>query len=304
MKQEDAIGVVGLGRMGWPLCENLRDHGHRVVGYDLDAANRNRLATGGMEAVGSLDDLCARLASPRHIILMVPAGAPVDAVLAELLPLLAAGDVVIDAGNSHYGDSLRRGASLSEKGVGFLDVGMSGGMSGARHGACLTIGGERRLFEQAEHLFRDIACEKGYLYVGPSGWGHLVKTIHNGIEYGFLQAIAEGLATIQAVADEKGDAIDLVRLCEVWGHGSIITSRLLNDTVEALKLLREVEVPGKVGGGETGRWAQEIAKAHQTPVPVLTASLDQRLRSQEVPDFSGKIIAAIRNVFGGHSFGS
>lgn len=302
MSESHKIGIVGLGRMGLPLCENIRDKGHAVIGYDMLESNRQRLLPLGMLSAASLDELCSLLPRPRHIVVMVPAGDAVDDVLHQIFPLLESGDVIVDAGNSNYQDSVRREAALARKGIGFLDVGMSGGLTGARYGACLTIGGEKSLFDQLEFLFRDIAQSDGYMYVGPSGWGHLVKTIHNGIEYGFLQAIAEGLHTIKAVAGQQGVSVDIVKLSEVWGHGSIIASRLLSDTVQALKFLQLNHISGKIGGGETGQWALDIARLHDVSTPVLAASLEQRKLSQQSPDFSGEIIAAIRNVFGGHEF--
>jgi 6-phosphogluconate dehydrogenase len=300
MSNKYQVGVIGLGRMGLPLCENLQEKGYPVCGFDLLEPNRAHCCSLGMTATASLADLCALLPSPRRIILMVTAGEPTGAVITALMEHLAVGDIIIDAGNSHYLDSINRAALLDRHGIGFLDVGTSGGTSGARHGACLTIGGKRELFEQLGPLFRDIACPGGCLYVGPSGWGHLVKTIHNGIEYGFLQAIAEGLHTISKVAEQQGDEIDLAALCRVWGNGSIIASRLIGDTVQALEYLRNHQVSGQIGGGETGRWAEQIARDHGVAAPALTAALAQRERSRQHPDFSGEIIAAIRNVFGQH----
>lgn len=300
MSESHKIGIVGLGRMGRPLCENLRDKGYAVVGYDKSESNRLLLSQLGILTAASIDEFCGILPSPRHIVLMVPAGDAVDDVISHLLFSLVPGDVIIDAGNSNYQDSIRRGTFLSQNGIGFLDVGISGGMSGARYGACLTIGGDKALYDQLEFFFKDIAQKDGYMYVGPSGWGHLVKTIHNGIEYGFLQAIAEGIHTLKAAADQKGDIVDFVKLCQVWGNGSIIASRLLTDTVQALKFLQDHQISGKIGGGETGQWALDIARLHNVSTPVLAASLAQRARSRQSQDFSGEIIAAIRNVFGGH----
>lgn len=300
MPVRQSIGVIGLGKMGLPLCENLSSKGYHVTGFDLLEQNRQRLASLGMQTSSTLAELCEIITVPRQIILMVPAGKAVDVVIDEILQKLTSGDVVIDAGNSHYQDSVRRSAQLTTKGFGFLDVGISGGVSGARNGACLTVGGDRDLFDRFEPLFRHIAMEGGFMHVGPSGWGHLVKTIHNGIEYGFLQAIAEGIHAIKAVADTQGVAIDLAELCKVWGNGSIIASRLLNDAVPALSFLQKNRLSGRIGGGETGRWALEIAHQHDVSMPVLEKSLAHRLKSQDSPDFSGEIIAAIRNVFGAH----
>ena len=300
---KNPIGVIGLGRMGMPLCENLKDSGYTVIGYDLLVANREQFSLLGMTAAASLADFYSLLPPSRQIIVMVPAGEATGRVINDLLPLLEVGDSIIDAGNSHYQDSIDRALLLERRGIGFLDMGTSGGVSGARHGACLTIGGKRELFEQMEPLFRDVAQPDGYLYVGPSGWGHLVKTIHNGIEYGFLQAIAEGLHTIKAVSEKEKVEVDLAPLCRVWGNGSIIASRLLSDTVEALRYLEDHPVSGRIGGGETGQWALNIAQEYGTDAPVLAAALAKREQSRQRPDFSGEIIAAVRNVFGGHLVG-
>lgn len=299
-RTDRAVGVIGLGRMGLPLCCNLQDSGYQVTGFDVSQDRRDKLCAVGMTTASSLSELCELLPAPRLVLLLVPAGEPTAAVITELLPGLKRGDIVIDAGNSHYRDSVSRAHLLAEYGIGFLDVGTSGGIQGARHGACLTIGGMRELFEQCEPLFKAIACPQGYLYVGPSGWGHLVKTIHNGIEYGFLQAIAEGLHTISTMAEEHKADIDLAALCRVWGHGSIISSRLVDDAASALEFLKHQQITGQIGGGETGRWAEGIARECGVATPVLSAALAQRERSRQFPDAGSRIIAAIRNVFGQH----
>ncbi|OGU23027.1 MAG: hypothetical protein A2X85_14275 [Geobacteraceae bacterium GWF2_54_21] len=303
MNTGNSVGVIGLGRMGLPLCENLRDKNYDVIGYDLAEENRHKIESLKMTSADSIENLCARISSPRHVILMVPAGEPVDTVITSILPHITPGDIVLDAGNSHYLDSVRRGEFLARYDIGFLDVGISGGLDGARHGACLTIGGDKALFEKVEFLFRDIAQTNGYMYVGPSGWGHLVKTIHNGIEYGFLQAIGEGLHLIREVSENDGVEVDLSRLCTVWNNGSIIESRLIRDAAEGIRLIAEhTEIGGVVGGGETGGWAQEIARQTGVSLPALDAALDYRKKSHISPDFNGKVIAAIRYMFGGHSF--
>lgn len=297
------VGIVGLGRMGLPLGQNLSDQNYYVVGYDLSEENRLRFESQKMKPVATLEELCEQTQCPRHIILMVPAGDAVDAVISNILPYLSPDDIVIDSGNSHYQDSVRREILLASHNVGFLDVGISGGLDGARHGACLTIGGNKLLFEKVEFLFRDIAQENGYMYVGPAGWGHLVKTIHNGIEYGFLQAIGEGLNLIKEVSEKEGIKIDLSHLCSVWNNGSIIESRLMGDAAVAMHLLAEhPEIKGTVGGGETGRWSQEMANKAGVSLPVLDAALEFRYQSLHSPDFTGKVIAAIRHTFGGHEF--
>jgi len=300
MRNGSSVGVVGLGRMGLALCRNLNDKGYRVVGYDRLELCRTRLQHLGMASPASLQKFCEVLVPPRRIILEVPAGGAVDAVISELLPQLGAGDILADAGNSHYQDSVRRAETLACHGVGFLDVGLSGGTSGARSGACLTIGGSGEYYEAMEPLLQGMASAGGCMHVGPSGWGHLVKTVHNGIEYGCMQAIAEGLHTIKAAADKGGVPLDLASLCRAWCHGSIIESRLLRDTAEALGVVAEKQPSGRVGGGETGRWALQIAEEHDVAAPVLAAALKKREQSLTAPDFSTRVLAALRYVFGGH----
>jgi 6-phosphogluconate dehydrogenase len=303
MSSGHMVGIIGLGRMGLPLCENLRDKGYYVVGYDLSEEHRNRIATLNMTSTVSIEEFCERLSTPRQIILLVPSGGPVDSVLLDLLQHLLPGDIVIDAGNSHYLDSVRRRALLANHEVGYLDVGISGGLKGARYGACLTIGGDRNLYDKTESLFCDIAKTNGYMYVGPSGWGHLVKTIHNGIEYGFLQAIGEGLNLIRVIAEKECVPVDISQLCTVWNNGSIIESRLMGDAADAVRLLEgHPEIAGAVGGGETGGWAQTIAIQAGESMPALDAALEYRKKTCNTNDFTGKVIAAIRHLFGGHGF--
>jgi len=295
------VGVIGLGRMGLPLGQRLRNRGYQVFGYDFSKKRCELSRQAELQVTNSVGELCRKIPKPRKLILLVPAGEIVDQVIQEVLNYLDAGDFLLDFGNSHYKDSARRSSDLMENSIQYLDVGMSGGMSGARNGACLTIGGSEKSYNNIEFLFRDIATENGYAYIGPSGWGHLVKTIHNGIEYGFLQAIAEGIHTINAVAEQQQCDIDLVKLCQVWNHGSIIESRLIQDCIQALQLVRDLSFAGSVGGGETGTWALGIAQAAGVSVPALEAALNFRKLSINNPDFTGKIIAAIRNTFGGHN---
>lgn len=303
MDSAHSVAVIGLGRMGLSLCENLHDHNYKVFGFDLSEKARNQLSSLKMIASVSIAELCCAVATPRHIILLVPEGAAVDEVLLCLLPHLSPGDIIIDAGNSYYEDSVRRKRSLDSHNVGFIDVGISGGLQGARNGACLTIGGDKKIFQRVEYLFRDIARPNGYMHVGPTGWGHLVKTVHNGIEYAFLQSIAEGLNIVKVVSEKEGVQVDLAELCEVWNNGSIIESRLMADAVNALKFIRNnPDIRGSIAGGQTGLWAQEIASRHNISVPALDAALAYRKKSQSQPDYIGKVITAIRYLFGGHSF--
>lgn len=301
MSDKHEIGIVGLGRMGFRMSENLRDKGYRVVGFDIARKNTARFKRVSMTAASSLEELCKDLKNRRIVVFLLPAGKTVDDSINKLLPFLEKDDVLIDCGNSYYKDSVRRSVNLGKYKIDFMDVGVSGGVKGARNGACLTVGGERGLFKGLEYLFKDMSAEDGYFYAGPTGWGHLTKTIHNGIEYGFLQAIGEGLNLVKTVADKEKVSIDLAKLCRVWCNGSIIESRLLSDTVDALRILKkDRSVSGRIGGGETGAWAQKIAKEYGAAVPVVNAALRSRKASQNNHDFSNKIIAAIRNVFGEH----
>lgn len=295
--------VLGLGRMGLPLCERMRERGLEPIGFDLDVSRRSLAVSRGITVAEDPARAAAELAGPRNILLLTPAGPAVDAALATVTPALSAGDRIFDFGNSNYEDSRRRRAELSSRGLIFFDVGMSGGVSGARSGPCLTVGCDAAEFRDLEAFFAAIACEGGYCHAGPPGWGHLVKAVHNGIEYAVLQAIGEGLHTIQSLAALEGARVDLPKLVDVWNHGSIIESRLLRDARAALDLLQHTEVSGRIGGGETGRWARALADRAGAPVPALDAALAARAASQTKPTFAGQVIAAIRNVFGQHDMG-
>lgn len=292
--------LIGLGRMGLPLGERMRDIGLRVVGFDLDKERRNKFVGAGLEVVDSASLACRSLTAPRLVLLLVPAGAAVDQALTELLTDLEPGDTILECGNSDYRDSRRRHALVGESDVRFLDVGVSGGISGARNGPCLTVGGEEAVYRELEPFLGELAREGGCSLVGPAGWGHLVKTVHNGIEYGFLQALAEGLQVIRAISGKEQAGVDLERLCRTWSSGSIIESRLLSDAIAALPLLAGSEISGRIGGGETGAWAADLAARAGVETPVLAAALDVRRRSQRELTEVGRIIAAIRYVFGQH----
>lgn len=301
MENNHQVGVIGLGRMGLSISRRLRDKGYQVVGFDVAETNRASLEQASMTAASSLNELCSLLKKPRVILLLVPSGKAVSDSINSLSNLLDRGDIVVDCGNSYYKDSISRSAILNKHGIHFMDVGMSGGIGVSKNGACLTIGGEEEQFKRLEYLFRDISVDNGFMFAGPTGWGHLVKTIHNGIEYGFLQAIGEGLGVINEIAGRETVDIDLAKLCSTWSNGSIIESRLMKDAVNAFDLLnKDSSIKGSIGGGETGTWAKEIADDYNVKVPALKAALKFREESEQNPSFTGKIIAAIRNVFGGH----
>lgn len=291
-------GVVGLGKMGGSLVQNLVAAGGQAAVYDLSEANIREVEGEGVLGVRALADLPAQLTTPRVIWLMVPAGDPVDAVLAELRPHLSPGDVVIDGGNSNYRDSVRRAGELKSQGASYLDCGSSGGMEGALNGLCLMVGGEPEAFRLAEPLFRAIAMEGGYAHVGPSGAGHYVKMVHNAIEYGMLQAIGEGFELLEAGPYE----IDHKQVAHLWNHGSVIRCWLMELAARAFEQDAQLSgISGEVGGGSTGSWAIEEAWQVGVPMPVIAASYMARLRSRQSDTFSGKVVAALRKEFGGHA---
>ncbi len=288
MKKE--IGFIGLGKMGKLMTFRLRQKGWRVVGFDAhkkgDAA--------------SIQDLMSRLSLPRLVWLMVPAGKPVDEVLNECTPLLQKGDVIIDGGNSFYEDSRRRSKKLSRLGVAFLDAGVSGGREGARNGACLMVGGDKRIFKRTEPLFCDLAAKDSYRYMGNSGAGHFVKMAHNGIEYGMMQAIAEGFALLK-----KGPyALSLQAIAHLYNHGSIVESRLMKWLEQGYATFGEdlKEVGGSVGRTGEGEWTVKTARKFHVETPVIKDSVLFRVRSEKNPSYAGKILSVMRNQFGGHPF--
>jgi 6-phosphogluconate dehydrogenase len=292
------IGLIGLGKMGYNLALNLKDHGHDVVAYDVNEASVKQIRGEGVEGVTSIEALVEHLASPKIVWLMVPAGQPVDDVLDTLTPLLGAGDIVIEGGNSHYKDSLRRYQSLKEKGIHFLDCGTSGGVEGARHGVCTMIGGEPEAWKQVEPLFRDISVENGYHFTGQPGAGHFLKMVHNGIEYGMMQAIAEGFEVLHKSEFD----FDYEQVARVWRHGSVIRSWLMDLTERAFAKDPKLDsIKGIMHSSGEGKWTLETALDLQAVTPVIALSLLMRYRSLEEDTFHGKVVAALRNEFGGHA---
>lgn len=291
------LGFVGLGRMGMLIVEHLVEQGVRSVVFNRSKISLDRAKTIGAEVVLSIGEIVSRLSPPRVVWIMVTAGKPVDEVLGQLLPALSKGDIVIDGGNSNYKDSVRRFQSLKEKGIHFLDVGTSGGLEGARHGACLTVGGEKDVYDRVSPLLQKIALPEGCLYVGESGAGHYVKTIHNGVEYALLQAYGEGLDVIKHAPYD----VNLHALVRTWNHGSVIRSWLSELLERALKDDSTLEkIEGKVGGGETGQWAVKQAESAGVDVDSIKLALKKRVESQTRPTFASKIISALRSQFGGH----
>lgn len=290
--------MIGLGKMGYNLVLNLLDHNHEVVSYDIDREKVNDIQQEGAIAATSYQDLVSKLEVPRTIWLMVPAGKLIDDVISQLIPYLQPEDILIDGGNSNYKDTIRRAEQLKEKGVHYLDVGTSGGMEGARQGACTMIGGEKEIFAILEPLFRDISTEDGYLYTGKSGSGHFLKMVHNGIEYGMMQAIAEGFE----ILEKSQFDYDYKEVAKVWNHGSVIRSWLMELLEEAFtKESRLESIKGVMHSSGEGKWTVETALDLQTAAPVIALSLMMRYRSLEEDTFAGKVVAALRNGFGGHT---
>lgn len=291
------IGLVGLGKMGLNLGQNMIDHKHEVVAFDLNTAAVKQLQAYGAQGASSLDQLVRSLQGPRIIWIMVP-HAVVDSVLADITPLLSKGDIVIEAGNSHYKESIRRYNRMKLAGIHFMDAGTSGGMEGARHGACYMVGGDMEAWRIVEPIFRDTAVENGYLYAGKAGSGHYLKMVHNGIEYGMMAAIGEGFEVLEKSAFD----FDYEQVAKVWNHGSVIRSWLMELTERAFsKDAKLDELKGVMHSSGEGKWTVEEAMDLQTATPVIAMSLLMRYRSLDHDTFTGKVVAALRNEFGGHA---
>ncbi|KRG72282.1 6-phosphogluconate dehydrogenase [Stenotrophomonas chelatiphaga] len=295
------IAMIGLGRMGANMAQRLQRGGHRVVGHDPMEAARARAAESGLEVFATLAEAVAALPVPRVVWLMVPAGDTVDQTLAQLVPHLAEGDVVIDGGNSNYQDSVRRARSLADDDIFYLDCGTSGGVWGLQEGYSLMIGGDAAAVEQLATVFQALApaADRGWARVGPSGAGHYTKMIHNGIEYGMMQAYAEGFALMERKEEME---LDLGQVAEVWRHGSVVRSWLLDLSAQALQRNPALDgiAPYVEDSGE-GRWTVAEAIALDVPAPVITLALLERLRSRQSNSFSDRLLAAMRNEFGGHA---
>ncbi|AQG82218.1 phosphogluconate dehydrogenase (NAD(+)-dependent, decarboxylating) [Spirosoma montaniterrae] len=292
------IGFVGLGKMGFNLVTNLINHGHTVVGYDINEELAKAIETVGAKGVTSLTDMYNSLPEKRYLWLMIPAGPLIDNVIEQLLAVMQPGDVVIDGGNSHYQDSIRRHAYLKEKGIGFLDCGTSGGISGALNGACTMVGGDPDVIEPLHQVFDDISVDNGYLYTGPAGSGHFVKMVHNGIEYGMMQSIAEGFE----VLEKSPFPFNHAEVARMWSHGSVIRGWLMELTENAFRKDANLDgIKGRMFSSGEGKWTLETALDLGVPTPVIALSLLTRYRSLQDDTFTGKVVAALRNEFGGHA---
>jgi len=296
------IGIVGLGRMGAGMARRLARKGVHVICYDrLEAAQKEISGEANVGCAENLAALCARLSGERVIVVMLPAGAPVEDTVRDLLPLCSSGDTVIDAGNSYYRDSMRRAMALSQQGLRYIDAGVSGGVHGLEHGYCLMLGGTPRSIEIFEPFARILASdpERGWLHCGPSGAGHYAKMIHNGIEYGMMQALAEGFALIAARPELD---IDAGRLAQTWRHGSVVRSWLLDLCASILEENEELAgVAPVVDESGSGRWTALESIELGIPTPVITTALMARFASQGRSDRTRKLIAMMRQRFGGHA---
>ncbi len=293
------IGLVGLGKMGYNLALNLKDNGHEVIGFDLSKEARAAAEKDGVATAASLSEQIGQLATPRVLWLMVPSGAATQAVIDEALDLLEPGDVLIDAGNSNYKDSMRHGDASAKKGVAFLDVGTSGGTPGARYGACLMIGGDQKAYDLLAEVFDQVSCEDGCAYVGPAGAGHFMKMVHNGVEYGMMEAIGEGFAIMR----EAPFDYDLAAVAKNWNHGSVVRSWLMElAEVQLAKHPNLADIKGIVAASGEAKWTVEAALAEEVPAPVIAQALFERNASQMGEEnFSNKMVSALRNGFGGHA---
>ncbi len=295
------VAFIGLGRMGANMVRRLSQGGHKVVAYNRTAQKTTELVAEGHGVVAaySMEEIVANLKeSPRIVWIMVPAGQPVDDQIAELEPLLSKGDIIIDGGNSYYKDSIRRGQEVSAKGFHFMDVGTSGGIWGLKVGYCMMIGGEKEIFQHCEPLFKTLAPPDGYGYMGDHGAGHLVKMVHNGVEYGMLQAYGEGFEVLNASQYN----LDLYKIAHLWNQGSVVRSWLLELAELAFQDDPELsKIKGWVADSGEGRWTVLEAMEHDVPAPIITLSLLERFRSRQDESFSAKVIAALRNQFGGHA---
>ncbi len=295
------LGMIGLGRMGANMVERLLRGGHQLVGYDRDPAAVQRVAGKGASGTDSLAALAQQLKPPRAVWLMVPAGDPVDQTIEALIPHMSRGDVILDGGNSNYKDTVRRAAALKTQGLGFVDVGTSGGIWGLAEGYSMMIGGDAQVVERLKPIFETLApaADQGWGRVGPSGSGHFVKMVHNGIEYGLMQAYAEGFALMERKTEY---GLDMQQIAEIWRTGSVVRSWLLDLTARAL-----AENPALTGiapyvadSGE-GRWTVMEAIELGCSIPVITLALQRRFRSQETEPFADKLLAVMRQQFGGHA---
>lgn len=292
------VGLIGLGKMGYPLALNMKEHGHHVIAYNRSEGKRLSIQKEGVEVRDSLESLIEALETPRTLWLMVPSGETVDHLIETLLPHLTKGDLIVDGGNSFYKDTLRRHHALKQEGIGYVDVGTSGGVNGARYGACFMAGGEDEFIHRVAEILTDTAVENGYAHVGAPGTGHYVKMIHNGIEYGMMQAIGEGFE----ILEHSPLDVNQKEVAKVWANGSIIEGLLMNMVLQAFdKSPNLEEIQGIVDASGEGEWTVREALDLKVYAPVIATSLGMRFKSKDDLKYSEKVVAAMRNEFGGHA---
>lgn len=294
------LGMIGLGKMGGNMTTRLLRGGHQVAVFDFQADAVAAAVADGATAVATLEEFATVLPTPRVVWMMIPAGAPVEATITTLLPTLTVGDILIDGGNSNYHDTQRRAASLAERGIHLVDAGTSGGIWGLTEGYCLMVGApSAEVFAQIEPIFATLATAGGYAHVGPTGAGHFTKMIHNGIEYGMMQAYAEGFEILRG---KTAMNLDLAQIAELWRHGSVVRSWLLDLTADMLQANPSLEgIKAWVADSGEGRWTVQEAIDLDIPAPIITLSLMQRFVSRQEESFAAKMLAGMRNQFGGHA---
>ncbi len=294
------LSMIGLGRMGMNMAKRLLKGGHQVVAYNRSPEKTEQLVKDGAMGAYSLVEVAEKLSSPRIVWMMLPAGQAVDDHIHELKDLLAPGDIVIDGGNTYYKDDILRANLLDEKGIRFMDVGVSGGIWGLKIGYCLMIGGEKETFKQLEPIFKTLAPQEGYLYCGATGAGHFVKMVHNGIEYGMMQAYGEGFEILEASA--YAESFNYSEIAHLWNQGSVVRSWLLELAEEAFRNDAKLsDIKGYVEDSGEGRWTIQQALDTGVPAQVITLSLLRRFRSRQDDPFSDRVLAALRREFGGHA---
>jgi 6-phosphogluconate dehydrogenase len=291
------IGLIGLGKMGFNLALKFKKSGHQVLAYDLSKTACEKIRQQGIATASSVSDLILSLPGRRVIWMMIPAGHAVDVILSNLKNHFHSNDILIDGGNSHYKDSVNRARQLNEQGVHLLDCGTSGGATTVDAGLSLTVGGNLEAFQFCESVFKSIAAPDGYIHCGPSGNGHFVKMIHNGIEYGIMQSISEGMELLL-----KHNHLDISAVAKVWNNGSLLEGRLMEFTEQALQKDKNLKSIKPVANySSEGKWPAEIALELGVPAPVITLALQMRFRSQQENSFSAKLVSALRGEFGGHT---
>jgi 6-phosphogluconate dehydrogenase len=294
------LGMIGLGRMGMNMARRLLQDGHEVVAYNRSPDKVARIAAEGAESAASIEDLVGRLSRPRIVWLMLPAGTIVDDHIATLAPLLDPEDIIIEGGNSRFTDDIRRAEDLGSKSIHYLDAGVSGGIWGLQVGYCTMVGGDEAVFSRLQPIFKSLAPENGFLYCGPAGAGHFVKMIHNGIEYGMMQAYGEGFALLEA--SPYRDHFDYRQIASLWNRGSVIRSWLLELLERAFAGdPRLEEITGHVDDSGEGRWTVEQAVRSGVAAPVIALSLFSRFQSRDDNSFANRVLAALRREFGGHA---